>query len=109
MKSGRGILALIGANTYFGGTRVQSGTLKLNGSVSGDVNIELKGSLAGNAEVNGSINCRGKISPGNSIGEILTTDLHLYPSSTYFVEVNSAGFGDEIIASGESEVPGGLS
>ena len=48
----------------------------------------------------------GTISPGNSIGDVFTTDLYLYPTSVYNVEVNSAGGSDEIIASGFAQIGG---
>jgi len=108
IKSGIGMVNMTGANTYFGGTLIQSGIVNLNGSVAGDVNIEAGGTLSGNATVNGNIYNNGTISPGNSIGEIFTTDLYLYPTSVYNVEVNSAGASDIIIASGSAQIGGGV-
>ena len=108
LMSGTGTVSLTGTNTYLGGTLIQSGTLNLNGSVSGDLNIELGGTLSGNATINGNIYNNGTISPGNSIGEIFTTDLYLYPTSFYNVEVNSAGDSDTIIASGLAQIGGGV-
>ena len=108
LMSGTGIVNLNGTNTYLGDTLIQSGILNLNGSVLGDLNIESSGTLSGNATVNGSIYNSGTISPGNSIGEVFTTDLYLYSTSVYNVEVNSAGDSDEIIASGSAQVDGGV-
>jgi len=108
LTSGTGIVSLNGVNTYLGGTLIQSGTLNLNGSVNGDVNIETGGTLSGNATINGNIYNNGTISPGNSIGEIFTTDLYLYPTSVYDVEINSAGNSDVIIASGFAQVDGAI-
>ena len=98
----------MGANTYLGGTLIQSGTLNLNGSVNGDLNIESSGTLSGNATINGNIYNNGTISPGNSIGQIFTTDLYLYPTSIYNVEINSAGDSDLITASGFAQIGGGV-
>ena len=106
--SGAGSVNLSGANTYLGNTLIQSGILNLNGSVSEDVQIEAAGTLSGNATVNGNIYSSGTISPGNSIGTVFTTDLYLYPTSIYDLEVNSAGDSDEIIASGSAQVSGGV-
>jgi len=108
VMSGAGIVYLSGANTYLGNTLVQSGNLNLNGSVIGDLSVNAGGTLSGNATVNGSIYNSGTISPGNSIGEIFTTNLYLSPTSVYDVEINSAGANDEIIASGSATVNGGV-
>jgi uncharacterized protein with beta-barrel porin domain len=105
---GTGTVYLNGINTYFGDTFVQSGTLNVNGSVSGDVHIESTGKLSGNATINGDLYNSGTISPGNSIGEVVTTDLYLYSQGVYNVEVNSSGGSDEIIASGFANISGAL-
>ena len=86
-----GIVSLSGTNTYLGETLIQSGILNLNGSVLGDLNIESSGTLSGNATVKGSIYNSGTISPGDPINEVFTTDLYLYSTSVYHVEVDSTG------------------
>jgi len=108
LMSGIGTVNLNGTNTYLGDTLIQSGILNLNGSIIGDLQIESPGVLSGNATVDGSIYNRGTISPGNSIGEVFMTDLYLYSTSVYNVEVNSAGKSDEIIASGFAQVDGSV-
>lgn len=108
IKSGTGAISLIGENTYFGDTQIQSGIVNLNGSVIGNIIIEASGTLSGNATALGNIYNNGIISPGNSIGETFTTDLYLYPTSVYNVEVNSAGGSDAITASGLAQIDGNL-
>jgi uncharacterized protein with beta-barrel porin domain len=108
VNSGTGTVSLSGAHTYLGGTYIQAGTLNLNGSIIGDLQIESAGTLSGNATVNGSINNSGTISPGNSIGTVNTTNLILTPTSVYDVEINSSGGSDLIIASGSAQVAGGV-
>ena len=106
--SGMGTVSLSGANTYLGGTSIQAGTLNLNGSVSGDVSIASAGTLSGNATIVGTLRNSGQISPGNSIGTVLTTNLILNSTSVYDVEVNSSGSSDQIIATGFAQVAGGI-
>lgn len=91
--SGVGMVNLSGTNTYLGGTLIQSGTLNLNGSVSGDLHINSAGTLSGGATVGGSIYSSGTISPGSSISEIITTNLYLDSTSLYSVEVTPSSCG----------------
>jgi len=106
ITAGTGTVSLMGANTYVGTTLVQSGILQLNGSVTGDLTVAAGGTLSGNATVGGNIYNSGTIAPGNSIGTIFTTNLVLYPTSTYNVEIDAAGNSDMIVASGSAEVGG---
>ena len=108
IMSGLGTVQLNGTNTYMGNTLIQSGTLNLNGSINGNLQIESSGTLSGNATIGDRIYNSGNISPGNSIGQVLTTDLYLEPTSIYNVEVNSLGNSDQIIASGIVELNGGI-
>jgi len=108
LMSGAGTVGLSGVNTYFGATHVQSGTLNLNGSVSGDIHVDTGGTLTGNATANGSIFSSGTLKPGNSVGQMFTTDLVLTSTNTYDVEIDTLGNSNEIVASGTAQLAGGI-
>ena len=107
VKTGAGILKLNGANTYVGGTTIEQGSLQLNGSINGDLLIESRGTLLGNATVNGNINNNGIISPGNSIGTIFSTGLNLSSTSVYQVEIDPTS-SDLLSVSGSAILGGTL-
>jgi autotransporter-associated beta strand protein len=69
-KIGSGTLDLEGVNTYTGDTSVKRGVLQVDGSISGNTFVNWGGTLAGSGTVNGNVtNARGKISPGDALGE----------------------------------------
>ncbi|QNK02214.1 autotransporter domain-containing protein [Dyella telluris] len=61
---GLGTLVLSGANTYSGGSTVNSGVLQIDGSVASPVTVNAQGVLAGKGVVNGNVavNNNGNIS-----------------------------------------------
>jgi autotransporter-associated beta strand protein len=93
IKSGSGRLTLNGANTYAGTTLLNSGALRLNGSLStGLVTVASSGVLEGSGVVNGSVTILpgGTLSPGTSIGS-LTINRSLTNSGTLLMELNKTG------------------
>ena len=70
-KSGAGNMVLSGNNTYTGGTTVQAGRLSIDGSIAGNVAVNLGAQLGGHGKIAGSIGGAGTVGPGNSPG-ILT-------------------------------------
>ena len=68
-KTGSGILTLTGnASAYAGATQVQAGTVAVNGSLGGSVDVSLNAILSGTGTVGGNATIAGTHSPGNSPG-----------------------------------------
>lgn len=64
-KTGEGILALAGDNTYKGASIAAGGTLQIDGSVAGDAYSEGAGTIAGSGTINGSLYNNGAVEAGN--------------------------------------------
>ncbi|NIJ39697.1 outer membrane autotransporter protein [Sphingopyxis panaciterrae] len=101
-KSGDGTLNLTGDSDYSGPTAVNGGKLAVNGSIVSDVTVNDGGTLGGNGTVGSTVVAAGgTIAPGNSIGRLTVNgDLAFAAGSTYEVEVNAAGQGDRLDATG---------
>lgn len=74
VKSMNGTFTLNGNHTYTGQTTVSEGTLIVNGSLVSPVVVQAKGTLAGNAVLNGGLSVwqglnieGGRIAPGNGL------------------------------------------
>ncbi|NWA63434.1 autotransporter outer membrane beta-barrel domain-containing protein [Pantoea sp. B9002] len=64
VQLGRGTLTLEGDQTYTGATRVENGTLRIQGSVQSDTTIAAAGTLTGEAKIFGSLTNSGTLRPG---------------------------------------------
>lgn len=64
-KTGEGILALTGNNTYKGASIAAGGTLQIDGRVAGDAYSEGAGTIAGSGMVNGSLYNNGAVEAGS--------------------------------------------
>lgn len=77
-KTGEGILALTGDNTYKGASIAAGGTLQIDGSVAGDAYSKGAGTIAGSGTINGSLYNNGAVEAGswgtvtNDKGEVQT-------------------------------------
>ncbi|SIR18581.1 dUTP pyrophosphatase [Bosea sp. TND4EK4] len=71
IKSGSGRLDMRAASSSAGGACVNEGTLALNTSFTGDVNVAGSGTLGGNGAVFGNAVISGSLSPGNSPGQLV--------------------------------------
>ena len=64
-KTGKGVLALTGNNTYKGASIAADGTLQIDGSVAGDAYSEGTGTIAGSGIINGSLYNYGTVQAGS--------------------------------------------
>ncbi len=64
-KTGEGVLALTGNNTYKGASIAAGGTLQIDGSVAGDAYSEGAGTIAGSGTINGSLYNNGTVEAGS--------------------------------------------
>lgn len=64
-KTGEGILALTGKNTYKGASIAAGGTLQIDGSVAGDAYSEGAGTIAGSGTINGDLYNKGVVEAGS--------------------------------------------
>ena len=64
-KTGEGILALAGDNTYKGASIAAGGTLQIDGSVAGDAYSEGTGTIAGSGTIKGSLYNNGAVEAGS--------------------------------------------
>lgn len=92
---------------FMGTTTVEGGTLAVNGSLGGALDVLAAGRLQGGGTIGGTV-VAGTVAPGNSIGTInVVGDIEFKAGSTYEVEIDAAGQGDRIAASGTATIGGG--
>ena len=106
-KVGVGTFTLTGANTFLGLMTISTGTLNINGSLSGNVVVN-GGMIMGTGSVAGNltVNSQGTVAPGNSIGT-LNVGSYTNNGGTYQVEINGVGASDLINCSGAAVINGG--
>ncbi|MCA0946633.1 autotransporter domain-containing protein [Salipiger pacificus] len=109
-KRGDGVLELAGENTYSGATIVEGGTLTVNGSVAGSVEVLEGALLKGSGSIGGlSVASGATLAPGNSIGTLqVAGDLTFADGSVYEVEVDADGNSDLIEVSGSAALGGSV-
>lgn len=101
IKAGTGVLTLSVANTYTGLTRVNAGTLLVNGSIAGPAEVRAGATLGGSGSVGGDASVAGaasRLSPGQtgtSPGILtITGGLTLASNATYAVDLGGTTPGD---------------
>lgn len=108
-KSGDGRLTLGGDGSAFtGATTVTAGTLAINGVLGGTMTVDGGARLQGSGTVGPVTLAAGAtIAPGNSIGTLAVAgNVTFAPGAIYEAEVNAAGQGDRIVASGLATLSG---
>ena len=112
-KNGLGTLTLSAISNYTGLTKVNVGTLVVNGSIAGAVNVNSGGALAGSGTVVGlaTVASGGILSPGSSPGVLTLGALALQTGSQTNVEIGGVTRGsqyDAIDSSGAVGLGGAL-
>ena len=112
-KTGEGILALTGDNTYKGASIAAGGTLQIDGSVAGDAYSEGAGTIAGSGTINGSLYNNGAVEAGswgavtNDKGEVQTLKVGRDFSGSGVISVNTDGTNyAQIAVTGVADVSG---
>ncbi len=91
-KVGAGAWTLTADNSYLGNTRIEGGTLRINGSQpSSDVLIWSAGTLGGTGAAGRVTSTGGALSPGLSPGTLTSGDLLLDSSTECILELANAG------------------
>lgn len=112
-----GTLTLAADNTYAGRTDVIYGTLRLDGSVSGEITVETYGILSGGGSFGGKLELEGILAPGDSPGVLTQSGGNAYfnAGARFEVEIGGllAGSGDGFhdrfnITSGACEIDPGV-
>lgn len=93
VKRGQGTLNLWGANSYAGGTQVEAGTLRINGTSNSAVTVQAGATLGGTGRITGaaSILGDGHLAPGASAGTLTIASLTLAPTAQLDYELGPAG------------------
>lgn len=86
-KAGTGTITLTGNNTYLNQTRVDAGTIIINGSQSQSPLLVISGGTAGGTGTVGDISCGGNLQPGNSPGCLTSGDVAFSSSGDFYVEL----------------------
>ncbi len=107
-KQGSGELALSGNSSAFSGdTIINTGTLRVNGSLGGMLTVGVNGRLMGSGTV-GSMTVNGVLAPGNSIGILNANSNYISNAgSVYQVEINPDGRSDLVNVTGSATINGG--
>lgn len=110
VKTGDAKLTLNGNNQYAGFTRVNDGTLEINGTIGGNnVLVNAGGTLSGTGVIVSDIvaSADATVSPGNSPGTLSATNAIFRDDSLLMIELGSATQYDQLMLSGLLTVDAG--
>ncbi|RYD47849.1 MAG: hypothetical protein EOP83_27410, partial [Verrucomicrobiaceae bacterium] len=96
-KTGAGVLAIEGLNTYTGETMVNSGAVAVNGSIAGSVTVASTAKLGGIGAIGGNVNVAGGATLGleSSLGTLdVAGSLTLADNSSVSLQLNGLNPGD---------------
>ena len=112
-KTGEGILALAGDNTYKGASIAAGGTLQIDGRVAGDAYSEGAGTIAGSGTINGDLYNNGIVEAGSwgavtdEKGNVQTLNVGGNFSGSGVISVNTDGTNyAQIAVTGDADVSG---
>jgi autotransporter-associated beta strand protein len=99
-KNAGGTLILDGTNTYSGATSVNAGSILVNGSISGVMNVGAAGTVGGTGSILADLNVAtgGTVAPGASIGTLHTGNAFLFMDSQFALETDSAARATDVLA-----------
>ncbi len=92
LKTGQGTLALgtLCAAAHEGGTTVAAGTLLVNGTHTGEIQVNAAGTLGGSGTISGDVDVNGTVSPGQTAGTlVVAATATLGGGSAYHWEVGN--------------------
>ena len=111
IKQGAGQLNLLAAASNAIGACVQQGTLSFNNNFAGNVWVEKDGTAGGSGAINGGMEVRGTLAPGNSPGRLVVSgSVTQFAGSTFAVDVDGdtpgigAGHYDTLVLNGAGSV-----
>jgi autotransporter-associated beta strand protein len=94
-KIGTGTLVISGANTYTGDTNVNSGVLKIDGSITSNTFVHRSGTLAGTGRIEGSVTNKGggTVSPGDGPGTLTVNSYSQISGGTLLIDIAGGNTG----------------
>jgi fibronectin-binding autotransporter adhesin len=99
VKAGDGTLILCAANNYSAATMVNDGTLRVDGSITSNTDVNSGGTLGGSGTITGNVvvDSNGRLAPGSSIGTLTVAgDVSLSNGALFTFELASPGASDQV-------------